>query len=148
MVEPSIGDWFRFCQAVEREDLEHDPRFETFEAKRENRIELYHILKKVFLGKNLDEWKPRLKGIPYAAFQSLLEVINDPQARANNFFVPMDHPAHGRIEVVASPIKLSRTPASIRMPGPELGQHTEEVILELGYTWENIARFKQQNTIA
>ena len=146
VVQPDLY-WSRFCRVVEREDLEHDPRFETFEAKRENRVELYHILKEIFLGKTLDEWKPRLKGIPYAAFQNLLEVINDPQARANDFFVPMDHPAHGRIEVVANPIKLSRTPASIRMPGPEFGQHTEEVLLELGYTWEDITQFKDEKII-
>jgi len=140
--------WSRFCQAIERPDLEHDPRFESFEPRIENHAALHHILEEVFLTKTLDEWKSRLRGIPFAPFQNFLEVINDPQARANDFFVSFDHPTYGRIEVVANPIKLSKTPATIRMPAPEFGQHTEEVLLEYGYTWEDIAQFKAQGVIA
>jgi crotonobetainyl-CoA:carnitine CoA-transferase CaiB-like acyl-CoA transferase len=58
------------------------------------------------------------------------------------------HPTYGRIEGVANPIKLSETPSSLRMPAPEFGQHTEEILLEYGYTWEDIARFKQEGIIA
>ena len=140
--------WSRFCRAIEREDLEHDPRFNSFEARAENRAVLYPILDEVFLGKTLDEWKPRLAGIPWAPYQTLHEAINDPQARANDFFVAYDHPTHGRIEGVANPVKLSKTPAAIRMAAPEFGQHTEEILLEYGYTWEDIAQLKQQSIIA
>jgi len=86
--------------------------------------------------------------LPWSPQQNLPEVISDPQARANDFFVPFDHPTHGRIEVIANPITLSKTPATIRMPAPEFGQHTEEVLLEYGYTWEDIEQFKQQGVIA
>jgi len=140
--------WSRFCQAIEREDLENDPRFNSFQARMENRGVLYPILDEIFMSRTYDEWKPRLVGIPFATRQNLVEVINDPQARINNYFVPLDHPTYGRIEVVASPINLSETPATIRTPGPEFGQHTEEVLLELGYTWENIALLKEQGIIA
>ena len=140
--------WPRFCQAIGREDLEHDPRFESLEARREHHVTLYHILREAFLSKTLDEWKPRLVGIPYAPFQNLVEVINDPQARANDFFAPIDHPTYGRMEVVANPVNLSQTPATIRMPAPEFGQHTEEILLEYGYGWEDIAQFKEQGIIA
>jgi len=140
--------WSRFCQAIEREDLENDPRFNSFQARMENRGVLYPILDEIFMSRTYDEWKPRLVGIPFATRQNLVEVINDPQARINNYFVPLDHPTYGRIEVVASPINLSETPATIRTPGPEFGQHTEEVLLELGYTWENIALLKEQSIIA
>ena len=75
-------------------------------------------------------------------------MIADPQARANDFFVPLEHPTYGRIEVVANPVELSKTPEMLRMPAPEFGQHTEEVLLEYGYTWEDIERFKQQGAIA
>ena len=140
--------WARFCQAIEREDLEHDPRFESIERRAENSAALIAILDEVFLTKTLDEWKPHLAEVPFAPAQTLLEVINDPQARANDFFVPFDHPTYGRIEVIANPVKLSETPAAIRMPAPEFGQHTEEVLLEYGYTWEDIARLKEQGVIA
>jgi len=142
--------WSRLCHGIGREDLEHDPRFETFQPRMDNHIELMHILDEVFASKTLDEWKARLiqAGIPFSPFQNLIEAINDPQARANDFFVPFDHPTYGRIDVLANPIKLSKTPATVRMPAPEFGQHTEEVLLEYGYTWEDIAQFKERRVIA
>jgi len=140
--------WDKVCQAIEREDLINDHRFNTFEGRAENRMELFAILDEAFLSKTLDEWRPRLAGIPSGPVQNLLEVINDPQARANDFFVTLDHPTHGRIEVIAPPVKFSKTPATVRTAAPELGQHTEEVLLEYGYTWEDIAKFREQGIIA
>jgi crotonobetainyl-CoA:carnitine CoA-transferase CaiB-like acyl-CoA transferase len=140
--------WAKFCRAIEHPELENDPRFSTFEARSENCSELYYIFKEAFLTRTLAEWKPRLEGIPYSLQQNFVEVINDPQARENNFFVPVDHPTYGRIDVIANPVILSKTPATIRMPAPEFSQHTEEVLLENGYTWEDIARFKEQGVIA
>jgi len=142
--------WSMFCRAIEREDLEHDPRFEPLEPMIENRAALMHILDEIFLSKTLDEWKPRLneEGLPWSPVQNLPEVVNDPQARANDFFVSYDHPTYGRIEVVANPINLSKTPATVRTPAPEFGQHTEEVLLEYGYTWEDIAQLKENKVIA
>jgi len=140
--------WSKFCRAIGREDLEHDPRFESHQPRLENNTALYHIIKDVFLSRTLDEWKPRLKGIPFAPVQNLPEAVADPQAQANDFFVTYQHPAYGRIEGLASPVKLSRTPAAVRMPAPEFGQHTEEVLLEHGYTWEDIERLKREQVIA
>ena len=140
--------WAKFCQAIERPDLQNDPRFNSLQARAENREVLYPILDEVFLSKTLEEWKSRLAGIPFALIQNLVEVINDPEARANHYFVPIDHPTYGRIEVVANPINLSETPATLRMSAPEFGQHTEEVLLELGYTWEDIVQLKEQRIIA
>lgn len=142
--------WSMFCRAIEREDLEHDPRFEPLEPMIENRAALMHILDEIFLSKTLDEWKPRLneEGLPWSPVQNLPEVVNDPQARANDFFVSYDHPTYGRIEVVANPINLGKTPATVRTPAPEFGQHTEEVLLEYGYTWEDIAQLKENKVIA
>ncbi len=142
--------WSRVCQVIEREDLEHDPRFATFEPRIENHAALFGILEEVFLSKTLDEWKVRLNeaGLPWDAVQNLPEVISDPQARANDFFVSLEHPTYGRIEVVANPIKLSKTPASVVKPAPEFGQHTEGILLENSYTRGDIARFKEQGVIA
>jgi crotonobetainyl-CoA:carnitine CoA-transferase CaiB-like acyl-CoA transferase len=140
--------WARVCQALGRDDLIDDPRFATFEARRENHVILNRTFAEAMMSKTLDEWKPRLEGIPYAPFQNYIEVINDPQAWANEFFVPVDHPTYGQMNVVSSPIKLSETPAMMRMTAPEVGQHTEEVLLEYGYTWEDIAQLKEQGIIA
>ena len=140
--------WGMFCRALGLDELEDDSRFNTIEGREENNAILYPILDEAFAGKTLDEWKPFLEGIPYAVHQNMREVINDPQARANDFFVACDHPTHGRLEVLANPVMLSETPATMRMAAPEFGQHTEEVLLECGYTWEDIARFKEQGIIA
>jgi len=147
ILQPDLW-WSRFCKAIEREDLENDPRFSTFEARAEHAAELYHIFRDAFLSKTLEEWRPRLQGMPYSLQQNYKEVIADPQARANDMFAEIDHPVYGRMEVVASPVKCSETPATIRMPAPEFSQHTEEFLLELGYAWEDIAGFKEKGTIA
>lgn len=141
--------WSSFCKAIERVELEHDPRFESFEPRKQNHVTLFHILEDVFRAKTLVEWKSRFTeaGLPFAPMHNLLEVVSDPQARANDFFVPFDHPTYGRIEVIANPINLSATPATIRTPAPELGQHTEEILLELGYDWEDITALKNEEVI-
>ena len=140
--------WSRVCRAIGREDLEHDSRFNSLQARKEHNAALIHILDEVLATRTLAEWKPILARIPCAPVQNYTEVINDPQARANEFFIPFDHPTYGRIDIVANPVKLSQTPATMRMPAPEFSQHTEEILLEQGYTWEDIDRFKQQRIIA
>lgn len=142
--------WSRFCQAIERPDLEHDPRFETTDLKLQNQAALFDVLEQVFSTKTLAEWEVRLSEaeVHWAPVHNLPELTTDPQARANDFFVAYDHPSYGRIELVANPIHLSQTQETVRMPNPEFGQHTEEVLLEYGYTWEDIGRFKEQGVIA
>ena len=142
--------WSKLCRSTGHEALENDPRFETFEPRIENHVELFHILEETFRTKTLAEWKAPLTeaGLIWAPVSTLPEVTADPQARANDFFAPIDHPTYGRIEVVSNPVHLSETPAVEKMPSPEFGQHTEEVLLEHGFTWEDIQRFKESEAIA
>lgn len=142
--------WSKLCQVIERQDLEDDPRFIPVEAMIENSVILLRILEEVFRSRTLEEWRPRLNAarFPWSPVQTLPEVINDPQARANDFFISYEHPVHGRVEGVANPVKLSKSPETVRMPAPEFSQHTEEVLLELGYTWEEIGQFKEDKVIA
>jgi crotonobetainyl-CoA:carnitine CoA-transferase CaiB-like acyl-CoA transferase len=141
--------WPRFCRAIGREDLISDPRFSSPELITQNYSDLYDILDDVFMSKTLEEWRPRLNeaNFPWSPLQSFLEVTKDPQARANDFFIPLSLPAGNSIEVVANPIKLSRIPEVIRTPAPEFGQHTDEVLLEHGYTSDDIAKFREQGVI-
>ena len=140
--------WVRFCKAVGREDLARNPKYDTIEGRAEDVTVLRQTFSEAFLTKTYEEWHPLLEGIPYAPNQSLRELINDPQARASGCFVSYDHPQHGRIEQIANPVIMSKTPANVRMPAPEFGQHTEEVLLEFGYSWEDIARLKEDSVIA
>ncbi len=139
--------WSRLCKAMDRKDLENDPRFESFDLRIQNHIALLNILEEVFRTRTLEEWKVRLEGIPFSPVQNLPEVISDPQAKANDFFIPFDHPTHGPTNMVTTPVKLSKTPATIKTPAPEFGEHTEEVLLECGYTWKDIEKFKHDGVI-
>jgi len=142
--------WPRVCKALEREDLEHDPRFDSFQNRARNHIELIGLLDEIFATKTLKEWREQLKKVkfPWSPIQTIEEVVTDPQARANGFFAKFDHPTYGPIELVRNPITLSKTPATIRTLAPEFSQHTEETLLELGYTWEDIVELKEQKVIA
>lgn len=139
--------WTKFCKLLEIEHLEHDPRFATIESRTENCKELYYIFKEAFLSKTLAEWMPLLSDLPAAPMQNLVDVISDPQAVANDFFLSYDHPSYGPMKIMASPINLSETPATIRLPAPEFSQHTEEVLMESGYSWEEIEQFKKDEVI-
>lgn len=138
------------CRAIGREDLIDDPRFASYELLMANAYDIFCVLRDAILTKSLDEWREPFnrEGLPWAAEQSFRDVYNDPQAKANNFFVPFDHPEHGPIEVIANPLNLSETPSSVRLPAPEFSQHTEEILLETGYSWEDIAAFKEKGVIA
>ncbi len=140
--------WEPICRAIGRDDLAIDPRYGTFEGRAEDCAQLRQVLTDAFLTKTLGEWRVLLKGVPYAPYQTPKEAVNDLQARANDFFLTTDHPTQGRLEVLANPVNLSKSPASYQCPAPEFGQHTEEVLLEYGYTWEDIARFKEKGIIA
>ncbi len=141
--------WSDFCRAIGREDLAHNPSYETLQLRTKNNMAFIKILDEVFASKTLDEWKSRLGSVvPWSPLQSPPEVVEDPQARANDFFVSLNDPEHGPVEMLATPIKLSKTPATYRTLAPEFSQHTEEVLLELGYTFEDMAQLKEQGIIA
>jgi crotonobetainyl-CoA:carnitine CoA-transferase CaiB-like acyl-CoA transferase len=131
------------------QDLENDPRFNSIEARGEHAKALIKIMDDQFASKDRDEWLKELnaEGCICTPVQSPLEVSNDPQAIANNYFMNVNHPVWGPIKVVGFPWDFSKTPASWRHEAPEFGQHTEEILLEMGYTWEDIARFKEEKII-
>ena len=97
----------------------------------------------------MEEWITIFKkhNIIYGKVQTPMEVASDPQALANNFFAEVEHPGAGKIKLVTTPTEFTRNPASLYAPCPELGQHNEEILLELGYSWEDIARIKEKGVI-
>jgi crotonobetainyl-CoA:carnitine CoA-transferase CaiB-like acyl-CoA transferase len=84
----------------------------------------------------------------FGRVQTVIDVVTDPQATANSFFTQVPHPLCGELRLVASPVKFSGTPAEVSAPAPELGQHTEEVLLEVaGMTWDDLVRLKEEGAI-
>lgn len=141
--------WHDFCQAVERPELENDPRFSDIETRAEHCEELIRILDEIFATKTVEEWENKLRenNSIFGRVQTPDEVLTDPQALANNFFAEIEHPVVGQTRLVTTPVKFHQNPASVRTVSPEVGQHTEEVLLELGYSWDDISRFKSQGVI-
>ncbi|HEX77717.1 MAG TPA: CoA transferase [Dehalococcoidia bacterium] len=141
--------WPGLCRAIDRPDLEHDPRFETMEVRNRNNVEMIRILDEVLATRPRDEWGRLFDeyGVLWAPVQDYYEVVKDPMVVANNYIVEVDHPRWGKTKWLMSPIQFSQTPASIRRVAPTLGQHNEEILLELGYGWEEIVQFKDEGVI-
>jgi CoA:oxalate CoA-transferase len=142
--------WPIFSKAMELGDLEHDPKFNSMEARGKNKTELIRLLDEKFASKTRDEWLDQLEkaGCICTPVQSPMEVTRDPQALANRYIIEADHPDWGRTRQVGFPWDFSETPAEWRKRAPKLGEHTEEILLELGYTGEDINRFKNAGAIA
>lgn len=140
--------WPDFCRAIERPELENDPRFNNMETRAEYCEELIRILDKVFASKEMEEWERRFRenNCIYGRVASPIEVTTDPQALANSFFAEL-HPPAGEMKLVTTPVKFCQNPASVRALAPEVGQHTEEILLDLGYSWEDITQLKKKGVV-
>lgn len=141
--------WPRFCEAVGRSELENNPRFATAEARAENAVELVTILEETFKQKSYKDWTEILSRnkLIWAPLQTPLEVTQDEQAIANDYFGDWDHPTYGPIRLLNNPIKLSATPAENRCKAPELGEHSDEILSELGYSQEKIEELRRTGII-
>jgi crotonobetainyl-CoA:carnitine CoA-transferase CaiB-like acyl-CoA transferase len=139
--------WPAFCRALDREDLIDDERYGTFEARATNRKELGTLIGDAFAAHPADHWRKQLTkhDCVWTAVQTPLEATADPQVQANGYLP--QHPTSARARVVASPVQYNDGTVEVERGAPELGQHTEEVLQELGYQWEQIARLKGEGVI-
>jgi len=136
--------WENLCRALEREDLR--PHQYATGSKGD---EVVAQLEKIFITKTRDEWAEYLENfeICHGSVNDFQETFSDPQVLHRGMVLEMDHPTEGRIKQVGFPIKFSETPARIRLPSPGYGEHTEEVLRELGYTEGDIQRFEKSGVI-
>ncbi|MDP7535082.1 MAG: CoA transferase [SAR202 cluster bacterium] len=145
----SVRFWEGFCRALDIEHLTNDARFESHEARTENSAELLRIVTDLFAQRTRDEWAVRLDEgrCIWAPVQTLDEIGRDPQVLANEYTTTLEHAEDGEFRVVQAPMKFHRTPAAATSPAPELGQHTESVLLDHGYTWDDISALKDAGAI-
>jgi len=143
--------WPPFCRAIGRADFIEDSRFNTSEARYDNREELVLFLDEIFASKTRDEWERSLLGnneIIWEMVQRNLDLPRDPQVVANEYIVNYDHPVIGPSKWLQTPVTYSKTPLSTRKMAPALGENTEETLTELlGYTWDDIAALKDKKVI-
>lgn len=141
--------WGRFTKALDRPDLAQDPRFQTTALRQENRAVLKPMLLEEFTTRTYAEWEVRLRenNLMYGPILSPVDVIDDPQALAMDFFSEIDQPGVGKLKLINEPIRFVQDPASIQSTVPALGEHTDEVLAGLGYTPEQIADMRAKKVV-
>ena len=137
--------WRNLWEAVGRPELGKLSFIERFQRNQE----LEAILKEIFLSKGRDEWVEILSAgdVPSGPVLTLEEVAEHPQIKARQMVVDWEEPDGHKEKLVNHPIRFSDTPASIRLPAPALGEHTEEVLREAGCDSGEIARFREAGAI-
>ncbi len=140
--------WAPFCDIVGRPDLRDDPRFADHASRGKNSAECVATLDEIFASKTFAQWKELLRGLdaPWAPVQAVEELLTDPQVIANGYIGEVTTEDGETYRLPTVPVQFDEQPPALR-PAPEHGQHTETILLELGYDWEDIAGLQEANVI-
>lgn len=133
--------WSKFCQVIDKPELANDERFKTNPLRNENYDALRPLIAEPLTHKNTLEWQNLLDdaGVPNGPINNMEKVVNDPQVKAREMIVEVEHPTAGKLKMPGIPVKMSDTPGSIRRPSPLLGEHNYEILDELlGYDKETV----------
>jgi formyl-CoA transferase len=142
--------WARFCEAVDRPQWANDEMFATNAARVSNRQQVVAMLQSLFAGRPAADWLAMFEqiGIASAPINSMDRVFQDPQVIARGLQSQVVHPTEGTLPLVGSPLRLMESPVSIRLAPPTLGQHTDELLAELGYAQSDIEAWRASGAVA
>jgi crotonobetainyl-CoA:carnitine CoA-transferase CaiB-like acyl-CoA transferase len=147
----SLGEamWRRLCKALGCEDLAERPEYRDAAARSRNRRQLNRDLEAVFVTRTSEEWTRILleDDVPAGPVYTLDQVFADPQVQHLQAAARVTHPKLGEVRLVNQAVKLSRTPASMVSATPEQGEHTEEILLELGYSEHDIRMLRSEHVV-
>ena len=146
---PEERYWPSFCEATGKTDLLENPHFTDDSGKPTNFVELIEIFDGVFATRTRDEWMEifRERGLMFSSVQHISEVASDPQALANDYVVPFDHPRQGRVDLPGYPVHFSACRSGTRHAAPTLGQHTDEILREIGCGDSEIDALRQEGVV-
>jgi crotonobetainyl-CoA:carnitine CoA-transferase CaiB-like acyl-CoA transferase len=139
----------RFCEAIGAPHLITDERFKSAKLRSQNRVEMNAAIAEITCQEPSQHWIDLLNeaGCPCGPIYSMDQVFADAQVRHLEMAVPVEHPRLGTFAVVNQAIKMSRTPSSVRTATPEQGEHTDEILAELGYDEESIRTFHDNGVV-
>jgi crotonobetainyl-CoA:carnitine CoA-transferase CaiB-like acyl-CoA transferase len=126
--------WQTLCEVIERSDIFGDPRFKSIADRLLNRVVLIEELEQSFAARDAADWIDILlaAGIPAGPILNYAQALASEHARAREAVMEIEHPVEGRVKSIGFPVKLSETKQRVRLPPPLLGEHTEEILMELG----------------
>lgn len=143
--------WPTVCRALDIAHLEKDPRFENATRRADNCEEINTILDERFRTRSAAEWMDIFKktgDVICTPVQTIADLFHDPQVLANDYIIDCHHEVLGPVKVVGIPVQLSKTPGVVKCEAPAFGQHTEEVLSEIGgYSWEEIIQLRNEEVI-
>ena len=145
----SEGLWRRFTAATGLDDLTDDPRYATNPARVSHRDTLVPAITKALAARGCDQWAEILNaaGVPAGPVNTVPAALAQPQVAAREMVVEVEHPVAGTLKMLGSPLKLSAQPVSFRRPPPTLGQHTDQVLAEAGYTTAEITALRDAGIV-
>lgn len=143
-------NWERLLEAMESSQLADDPRFKTNIDRMNNLKELEATLTPIFKTRSRSEWLDRMEaaGVPGGPVMDVCEMFDDPHAQARGMIPTVHHEKLGDVKTIGLPIKLSETPGKVATGAPLFGQHTEEVLGEIGFAEEEIAALVDEGAVA
>jgi len=138
--------WAKLCDLMDRKDLLDDRRFESIPARLENREILIGELEKTFAGDSAENWIERLlaAGIPAGPINTYPEAFNSEHAKHREMRMEISHPVEGKVPNIGFPVKLHGTPQQVRMHPPLLGEHTNTVLREAGFSEAKISQLREE----
>jgi crotonobetainyl-CoA:carnitine CoA-transferase CaiB-like acyl-CoA transferase len=145
----SDGLWRRFTSATGLDELADDPRYATNPDRVRNRDTLIPLITETLAAKGCAEWTDLLgvAGVPAGPVNTVPAALEQPQLAAREMVVEIEHPVAGTLKMLGSPLKLSAQPPSIRRPPPVLGEHTDEILAEAGYTATQVAELREAGVV-
>lgn len=141
--------WRTFCQVIDAPEFLDDPRFATNGGRHAHRYELADLISAKLQARGAEEWEDILNdvGIPCGPIYGLDQTLEHPQVRHREMVVEREHPTMETVRLLGLPVKLSETPAAIERVPPTLGQHTDEVLREIGVDEAELARLREGGVI-
>ena len=144
------NNWMNLLNAIQRIDLQEDDRFKDNNSRMKNLEALAPILQEELLKKTSNEWIKIFddKGLPCGPINSITEMHNDPHTLDRKMVIEVDNKKAGKSKAIGMPIKFSDTNANTEIGAPNFGQHTDEILVQFGYSAEQIKDYKDKGIVA